>query len=122
MQAAVFDVVYSLKKLQLDRDLRLGVPTLFLEFLQWLILIFGPEWDWDIDWTNRYGSLMATTYNAQTLLSFAVLLQLVAVLQPLAIAACGCTKESSCFSNCVLSDDSSGGLHPRGVRIHSHVD
>ena len=53
MQAAVFGVIYSLRKLQLDRDLRLGVPTLFLEFLQWLILIFGPEWDWDVNWSNR---------------------------------------------------------------------
>ena len=49
----MFSVVYSLKRLQLDRDFRLGIPTLFLEFLQWLILIFGPEWDWDIDWSNR---------------------------------------------------------------------
>ena len=54
LQAAIFGVVYSLKRLQLDRDFRLGVPTLFLEFLQWLILIFGPEWDWDINWSNRY--------------------------------------------------------------------
>ena len=54
LQAAIFYVGYSLKRLQLDRDFRLGVPTLFLEFLQWLILIFGPEWDWDINWSNRY--------------------------------------------------------------------
>lgn len=49
-------------------------------------------------------------------------LQLVAVLQPLATAACGRTTESSCVSGCVLPDDSSGSLHLRGVRIHSHVD
>lgn len=59
----MFDVVYSLKKLQLDRDLRLGVPTLFLEFLQWLILIFGPEWDWDIDWTNRFAGPLSMARN-----------------------------------------------------------
>ncbi len=53
-QGAIFGVVYSLKKLQLDRDFRLGIPTLFLEFLQWLILIFGPEWDWDVNWSNRF--------------------------------------------------------------------
>ena len=52
-QAAIFGVVYSLKGLQLDRDFRLGIPTLFLEFLQWLILIFGPEWDWNVNWSNR---------------------------------------------------------------------
>ncbi|DBA80194.1 TPA: hypothetical protein ACH3X2_007658 [Trebouxia sp. C0005] len=54
LKAAIFGVVYSLKKLQLDRDFRLGIPTLFLEFLQWLILIFGPEWDWDVNWSNSF--------------------------------------------------------------------
>ena len=52
-QAAVFGVVYEMRRLPLDRDFRLGIPTMFLEFLQWLILIFGPEWDWDVNWANR---------------------------------------------------------------------
>ena len=59
---------------------------------------------------------------SQRLLENPVLLQLVAVLQPLATAACGRTAESSCVSDCVLPDDSSGSLHLGGVRIHSHVD
>ncbi|DBB01294.1 TPA: hypothetical protein ACH3X3_011692 [Trebouxia sp. C0006] len=54
LKGAIFGVVYSLKQLQLDRDFRLGIPTLFLEFLQWLILIFGPEWDWDVNWSNSF--------------------------------------------------------------------
>ena len=59
LQAAVFSVVFEVRKLPLDRDFRLGVPTLFLEFLQWLILIFGPEWDWDVNWNNRFEKLTA---------------------------------------------------------------
>lgn len=58
LQAAVFGIVYEMRKSPLDRDFRLGVPTLFLEFLQWLILIFGPEWDWDVDWTNRFAPVV----------------------------------------------------------------
>lgn len=58
-QAAVFGVVFSLKRLQLDRDFRLGIPTLFLEFLQWLILIFGPDWGWDVNWSNRFNIYVA---------------------------------------------------------------
>ncbi|KAL3141597.1 hypothetical protein ABBQ32_004838 [Trebouxia sp. C0010 RCD-2024] len=68
-KAAVFSVVYSLKRLQLDRDIRLGVPTLFLEFLQLLILIFGPQWDWDIDWSNRYSTDLASLVEADNIKS-----------------------------------------------------
>ena len=123
----MFDVVYSLKKLQLDRDLRLGIPTLFLEFLQWLILIFGPEWDWDVDWSNRYGRHLASHFMfifcyAQRVFTLNVLLQLVETLQPLATAACSCTAESSCLSGRILPDDSSGCLHLGGLCIHTHAD
>ena len=123
----MFDVVYSLKKLQLDRDLRLGIPTLFLEFLQWLILIFGPEWDWDIDWSDRYGRGLAShplpsTYSAQRSLDLPVLLQLVEVLQSLATTACSCTAESLCISSRVLPDDSSGCLHLSSLCVHPHAD
>ena len=28
------------------------VPHMVVEYLQWLILVFGPQWNWDVDWSN----------------------------------------------------------------------
>ena len=30
----------------------LQVPHMVVEYLQWLILVFGPQWDWNVDWSN----------------------------------------------------------------------
>ena len=28
------------------------IPHMVVEYLQWLILVFGPRWDWNVDWTG----------------------------------------------------------------------
>ena len=28
------------------------IPHMVVEYLQWLILVFGPQWDWHVDWTG----------------------------------------------------------------------
>lgn len=51
-----------------------------------------------------------------------LLLQLVEILQPLAIAACSHTAKSSGVSGCVLPDDSSGCLHFGCQCLHAQAD
>ena len=80
LQEAIFGAVYTLTQDSILRDWRYAVrpytasapsqndmtlstngsagacsmqiPHMVVEYLQWLILVFGPQWDWNVDWTG----------------------------------------------------------------------